>query len=473
MSVTYVDQCRLPGPPPMPLLGARGNLIPFMRNPARYMDYLYNNYGEVVSLARGSSEFVFVFSPEYNQQVLGDPALFFNLDSNSSPLRIPEGSSLARLFAGLTQMNGARHHLQRQLMTPALHKRRIEDYYSDVVAVVEQKLSGWRVGQRLDLYKEMRELTLAVAVKTLLGLDPSSGGDEVCQLLDRWLDSVFSLSSMLLPIDLPGFRYHRLIALSEKLEEIIRAMIERKRSDSGGQRDILSMLVHAHNEGGRQMTDDELVGQTNFLFMAGHATTASALTWALFLLDQHPLLLMNVMDECESKLRGHAPCMKQLDQLVLTEDVIKETMRLLPPVLWWSRISTSAFRLGPYDLPCGTRVIHSAFVTHRIPALYPQPNRFLPGRWRASSPGPYEYLPFSAGPRMCLGSTFAMTEMKLVLATILQRCRLALPAGTRVDFGGRMLSAPLGGMPVLIEGLGRRISRNEVGGNIRRIVNLN
>src|SRR5437764_6222084 len=99
------------------------------------------------------------------------------------------------------------------------------------------------------------------------------------------------------------------------------------------------------------MTDDELVDQTNFLFMAGHATTASALTWALFLLDQHPRVMMDVIDECESKLGSRVPSMGQLDELVLTEAVIKETMRLLPPVLWWSRISTSQFRLGPYELP--------------------------------------------------------------------------------------------------------------------------
>src|SRR5829696_8442240 len=123
------------------LLGARGNLLPFMRNPVGYMTRLYRDYGEVVSLSRGRADYVFVFSPEYNQQVLGNISLFHNLDAGSSPLRIPPGSSLARLFAGLTQMNGERHRQQRQMMAPALQKGRIRAYYDDVAAVTEKKLS--------------------------------------------------------------------------------------------------------------------------------------------------------------------------------------------------------------------------------------------------------------------------------------------------------------------------------------------
>lgn len=472
-TMSYPTRHQLPGPRAMPLLGGRANLIPFMRNPIRYMNRLHRRYGEIVSLARGTTNYVFIFAPEYNQQVLGNTSLFFNLDANSSPLRIPPNSSLARLFAGLSQMNGARHKQQRQLMMPALQRKRIESYYKDIVPTVERKLSGWRSGQRRELYQEMRGLTLAVAIKAFLGLDLSGGGAEVCRLLDRWLSLVFSLSVMVLPLNLPGFPYHRLLALSEELEAVIRRLIERKRGGGPNATDVLSTLMQTHDEDNHWLTDDELIGQINFLFMAGHATTASALTWTLFLLAQHPAAMAAVLRENQEQLRGETPALEQLEQLVYLEAVIKETMRLVPPVLWWGRVSTEPFKLGPYELPAGVFVIHSAYITHRLASHYPESDRFLPERWLKISPGPYQYLPFSAGPRMCLGSTFAMIEMKLVLSMLLQRFRLSLPAKTRVDLSGIMLSAPRGGLPVLVHQQDFKTSRSEIHGNIEGLINLN
>lgn len=473
MSTPGANRRGLPGPRPLPLVGARGNFLPFVRDPAGFMSGLRRRYGEIVSLARGTTDCVFVFSPEYNQEVLGNTALFHNLDTRTSPLRVPPGSALSRLFAGLTHMNGDRHQRQRRLVQPALQRRRVEAYYSDIMSVVERKLGGWRAGQRRDFYREMRELTLAVAVKTLVGLDPERGGDEMCRLLDRWMGLVFSLAAIALPFDLPGFPYGRLLALSEELEGVILKLVERKRAAGAAQSDALSAFMQAHDEDGGQLTDGELVGQTNFLFMAGHATTASALTWSLFLLAQHPRVMSDVLDECAGKLRGALPTFEQLDELPYLDAAIKEAMRLLPPVLWWGRMSAGPCALGPYELPGGTLVIHSAYITHRISSRYPQPDRFRPERWLTAAPGPYEYIPFSAGPRRCLGPTFAMAEMKLILALLLQRYGLALPAKVKVNLGGLMLSSPKGGLPVAVAARGHKAGRSEVRGNIRNFVDLN
>jgi cytochrome P450 len=472
MLASYRASNGLPGPRPTPLMGPRGNLLLFMKNPVKHLGSLYRRYGEIVSLTRCTTEYVFVFSPEYNQQLLSNTALFFNLDVSSSPLRIPKNSSLSRLFTGLTQMNGARHKQQRQLMIPALQKKRIENYYNAVVAVTEQKLAGWRVGQQRDLFQEMRGLTLSIAVRALVGLDPNRGGDEMCQLLERWTSLVFSLWTIMLPFDFPGFSYHRLLTLSDNLERLLQGIIERKRIDGLDHSDALSALMQVHDEDQRQLTDDELIGQTNFLFMAGHATTASALTWTMFLLAQHPRTMNDLLDECENKFRGAAPTMEQLDELPLLDAAIKESLRLLPPVLWWSRVSTAPFTLGQYALPRGTRVVHSAYITHRIADLYPQPNKFLPERWFSINPGPYEYLPFSAGPRACLGYAFAMMEIKLVLALLLRRFHFSLAPGTKVDVVGPMLSAPKRGMPVLIGQQDRRRTSSKLGGNIHHLVDL-
>ncbi len=462
----------LPGPRAMPLLGVQGNFLSFLRDPVGLMRGLYRDYGEIVSLARGTDKYVFVFGPAYNQFLLGDVDLFHNLDAGSSPLRLPRASALSRLFAGLTQMNGERHKRHRRLMMPVLHKRRIQGCCEEIAAVTERKLADWRVGQLRDIYAEMRGLTLGIAARTLVGLDPDRNGKIFCRLFEAWTDGVFSIPTVLLPFDLPGLPYRRLLALSERLEVEIRALIQHKRECASGQGDVLSLLMQAQDQNGAPLTDDELLGETSLLFVAGHATMASVLTWALFLLSQHPRILDGVREECAAKLRGGVPSMELLADLPRLEAVIKETMRLLPPVIWWSRISTAPFDLGPYRLPRGTKVSYSAYITHRLPKYYPEPDRFVPERWQSADPGPYEYLPFSAGPRMCLGSNLAMIELKVVLAHVLQRFHLAVPPRARIDYAGMMLSEPGRGMPMILGSHDQAPTRSELRGNIRSLVDM-
>jgi cytochrome P450 len=457
----------------MPLLGARGNLISFVRNPTVYMSRLYEEYGEVVTLARGTPPYIFVFSPEYNRLVLGDTSLFDYLDVRSSPLRVPKDSSLARLFSGLIQMSGDRHRSHRRAMLPAFHKQRIESYIEGIAAVTERKLAAWAIDRNLDLYEQMRELALSIAIKVLVGLDPEGGGDELRRLLERWMGLVFSLRSVLLPFKLRGLEYSRLIAVSDELEKRILSLIERKRRAISDQNDVLSQLIHAENGDNIRLTDEEIVGHIAFLFFAGHTTTASALSWTLCLLDQHPHILNDLLDEIEGKLDGTGISGERLEDLPLMEAVLKESMRLLPPVMWSSRKSNARFNIGEYEFPSGTRIIHSAYITHRVARCFRQPYKFLPERWLDTRPGPYEYMPFSAGTTTCLGLSLAMVEMKIVLASILQRCQLVLPPETRIDLGGIMICCPKTGMPVLVAPRGRRTTRNDVRGNIRRAVDLN
>jgi cytochrome P450 len=463
----------LPGPRAIPLLGARGNFIAFLRNPISYMSRLHETYGKIVSIARGTSEYVFLFAPEYNRLVLSNTSLFFNLDLTYSHLRVPVNSSLSNLFVGLIQMNGTHHKRHRQLLMPAFQKDHVKTYADNIIKVENQKLAGWRVGQQRDLFKDMREMSLLIAVKTFLGLDPDQGGDAMRQLLDRWLSLVFSLPSVLFPFDFPGLPFHRLMSVSDKLERSIRAVIERRRANDSGEGDVLSMLMRATDKDYNRLTDDELVGHINFLFFAGHTTTASALTWTLFLLDQHPAIMGDLLDELEGALKGDKATEEKLEHLPLLQAVIMESMRLLPPVLWSSRVCTEAVPLGQYELPRGTQVIHSAYITHRLPDYFPQPNKFLPQRWLAAATRPYEYIPFSAGPRTCIGYGLAIMEMKLVLATLLQRFRITLCPGIRLDVGGIMLSSPKQALMVQINPQDRRITKSEVRGNIRRVVDLN
>jgi cytochrome P450 len=452
----------LPGPRAAPLIGARGNQIAFLARPVDYMQRLQRAYGPVAALARGSSRYVFVFTPDHIGRLLGDTDTFRNLDAGSSPLRMPGGSALERLYAGLTNLNGADHDRHRALMSGPLHGRRLRGYGNEITALAERHVDGWRVGQLRDVYDDMRRLTLEIAVQTLLGLAPDREGERVRRLLHDWMALVFHIPALALPLDLRGLPYRRLLRVSVELDQEIRAMIAHRRTAAVDGDDVLSTLLQARSNSGVPLDEDELIGETAFLVMAGHATTASALAWTLFLLAQHPHVLSDVVEELDAARDGRAP---------LLDAAVKESMRLLPPVLWWSRVTARPCELAGHPLPAGARVAYSAYVTHRLPELYPDPERFVPGRWRDATPGPHAYLPFSAGPRRCLGSSFALMEIRLVLMTILRRFALALPDGARIDRGGLMLCEPRPGMPMVV-GPPRRLPARPslVRGNVAALV---
>ncbi|MDQ3705861.1 MAG: cytochrome P450 [Chloroflexota bacterium] len=482
MSITSTIDSRsvplteIPGPRAIPLLGWRSNMLALLRDPINYMLWLHHTYGDVVALPRRNPRFVFVFSPEYNRQVLSDQMLFYNGEVNSpgSPVKLPPGSSAVRLFSGITTRNGAKHIQQRRLLMPAFHKKRIEALRDVMLERTERHIERWQPGGQVDLLSEMKSLTLAVAVQAILGLDPQREGDRVRRVMERWFKLVLSYGVVAFPYDLPGTPFRRMLRFAERIDDEIRAMIRRRRAlgDGAAGLDALSMLLQAHDEDGTRLTDDELVGHTTALFVAGHETTASALTWTLFLLAQHPRVLRDLLDELHGKLRGSAPTVEQLNGLPLLDAVIKESLRLFPPGLWFLRVNTAPTSFGPYDIPKGTSILWSPAVVRRRPDLYPEPNAFKPERWSSIDPSPYEYMPFGAGPRRCLGATFAIMEMKMVLPVILQRFGIRLRQGLQVDLGGSPLATPRGGLPVRLTSPGRIPAPAKVRGNIRRLVDL-
>jgi cytochrome P450 len=452
----------------MPLVGWHGNLVRFGADPLGYIRWLHAAYGDLVAFIEGRPGWIFAFGPEYNRQLLANPDLFY-----SRPfIDAPPNSALSRLTSGLLSMNGETHRQRRKLMLPAFHKKRIESYRDDMVAVTQRVLDGWRTGMRLDIARAMQKLTLRIASKALFGLDTAQQADRLGGMIKRWLNLLDSIGPALFPIDLPGMPYRRLLRLSERMEANMRAMIAQKRAEAGARRDVLAMLLEARDEDGGSMSDAELIGQAAVLFIAGYETSSNALTWTLFLLSQHPHVLHDLCDELAGALHGDAPSVEQLDRLPLLERLIKESMRLLPPASISLRVSTTSFELGPYQLSRGTTVFFSQYITHHMPQLYPDPQQFQPERWLAIDPPIYEYLPFGAGPRMCIGSTFALFEIKIALAMILQRYHLELAPGARVDRRLRITLSPKHGMPMHVLPLGRPPALNRPRGDIREMVDL-
>jgi cytochrome P450 len=436
----------VPGPAPARLLGPILNVFDFVRDPLGHVGHLFDQHGPIVCLARGRSTWlvstekdppgtVFLYGAELNRQIFSQHALYDKC-ALTGPLH-PQGAPsrrqrpLLHLFGGLFAVNGDAHRAHRRLMMPAFHRSRVDGYRDDMVAVTQTVLDGFRAGQLRDIRRDMNELSLRIATRTLFGDDLGARGVRVGQKLQRWL-ALFKLAAAA-PLDLPGLPYRRWLSLSQALDADMRSIIAHKRQNPGDGRDILSALLAATDEQGLALDEDTLVGHTSVLFSAGHETSANTLCWTLVLLSQHPEVAAALHEELSGELHGEPPRVEQLARLPLLDGVVKESLRLLPPAPFNHRIAALDTELGGHGIPRGTELVSSVYHTHRMPEVYAEPQRFLPERWRNLDPGPYAYCPFGAGPRMCIGASFASMEIKLVLATLLQRFRLDLPRNSRVD----------------------------------------
>ncbi len=219
---------------------------------------------------------------------------------------------------------------------------------------------------------------------------------------------------------------------------------------------------------------DELIGHTNVFFVAGHETTANALTWTLFLLAQHPNIAADLLDELDSVLHGTAPTLEQLEQLTFLDQVVKESLRMFTPAIFHGRVTSQATEFCSYELAAGTEVFVSIYHTHRMPDLYPEPARFRPQRWDSIHPSIFEYNPFSAGPRMCIGWQFALEEIQIVLAMLMQRFRLQCAPNIVINRAGSIVLTPYGGLSMTIHAQDRRFQDGVGGvrGNVREMVDL-
>ena len=448
---------KVPGPSALPLLGPIAELLRFVLDPISHVGALFEKYGPIAQLVVGSPTrivsternvpgTVFLFGPEYNRALLTNHADFHKCALTgplypSEPLS-PRTRPLTRMLTGLFHANEADHRTQRRLLMPAFHRTRIESYRDEMVAVTDALLGDFRPGTTRDIRPDMMHVTLRIATATLFGADLGELGLQIGHDLESWGATLRGAN--IVPFDLPLTPYRHWLDLSSNIDRRMLEVIRRKREQGGGGRDMLSMLIEARDEGGAGLSEDELIGHAGVIFAAGHETSSNALSWTLFLLAQHPQILADLCDELAGKLRGGAPTFEDLAELPLLDRVVKESLRLFPPAPLNHRITARDAELGPYRIPAGTEVLSSIYHTHRMPELYPEPLRFHPDRWQGFEPGPYAYNPFSAGPRMCIGATFAWFEIKIVLAMLLQRFRLELIPNQRIDryFGITLAPSP-------------------------------
>jgi cytochrome P450 len=446
----------------------------FLRDPIACLIAMRAQHGELCALARPlggarSGRFVFALGPEYNRAVLSDTERFH---AAGQTLPGPRGSSQRRVRYGLTRTRGERHAAQRALLLPLFQRPAIRAHAPVMADAVESQLCKWSLGDTLDVKREMRQLMLHLSSEVLFGREDPERSWRLGEHIGDWLSRNFQGRVWLGLLDLPGTPYRDLLKRAARIEREIEAMVAAKRAAGAEGDDVVSTLIRARSGKPDWMTYRDLVGQATMLFAASYETTANAMVWTLFLLAQHPELTEELAAEIAGAPRGEGSALDALEPLPLLDAVLKESMRLFPPVPYAIRLARGGGELGPLALHRKDRVVVSHYVTHRMPELYPDPDRFHPARWLGARRGPYEFLPFSAGARTCIGINFANAAMKLALSAILARFRFSLPPGTRVDRSVAVTLAPRGPVPMRLHAPGDAPPPSPVDGSVREMVRL-
>jgi cytochrome P450 len=332
---------------------------------------------------------------------------------------------------GLLLNEGESWLRQRRLIQPAFSRARIESYAPAMVESTQRLLSEWQPGEVRDVALDMNHLTMAISGRTLLGIDVSGRFGELMGLLDFTLRDFLARFGSALPLPgwVPTIRNLRMKATVRKLDYILQQLIDERRA-SGGGGDFLSLLMAARDEeDGTALSDRQLRDEVMTMFLAGHETTANALSWTLYLLAQHPNCQRRLQDEVRQVLGGAPPTAADVPKLAYCERVLKESMRLYPPAYVIGRRPVEDLSIGEHFVPRHTNVLMSQWVVHRDERWYERPLAFDPDRWTpdymAELPK-YAYFPFGGGPRVCIGNNFALFEATLVLAAIFQRFQLEL-----------------------------------------------
>jgi cytochrome P450 len=402
-----------------------GLLPELSRDPLGLLTRCTRDYGDFVRVRLGLSRAVLIGHPDLVEEVL--IARNHDFRKNLGTRRL--GSLIGQ---GLLLSEGDFWLRQRRLMQPAFHRQRVAAMAGAMTGAAVEMLQSWRAGQVRDIGQEMTELTLRIVGRALFGTDVGADLDRIRgssrAMTEHFLSRLYTLM-ILVPDSVPtpgNLRYRRAVRDLERL--VYRILGERRSSGLHGD-DLLGMLLSARDDDGSGMTDRQLRDEVMTLLLAGHDTTALALTWAWVLLAQHPPAEARLQAEVDAVLDGRLPTAADVARLSHVEHVLTETLRLYPTAWAIGREAVRDTTIGGQRVARGTTVLMSPWVIHRDPRFYDAPDEFRPERWADGLAGRlprYAYVPFGAGQRVCIGSGFAQLEAVLLLASIAQRFRLEL-----------------------------------------------
>jgi cytochrome P450 len=400
--------------PPRPDLSRFQMSVGFMLTPTRFLDSCHQRCGDYFTLLPARDRVLVVTAdPEAVKRVFtGDPDL----------LHAGEGNVVLAPILGARSvllLDGAEHMRQRRLLLPPFHGERMRTYGEVMTEIAERHIAAWPRDHSFPVLPTMQAITLEVIMRAVFGVEGRERLERLGSPLRRVLDMVASRRSVVmlaLTAGRAGARgpWARFVEARREADALLYEEIAARRAApaAAGADDVFSLLLAARDEQGRPLSDEELRDELMTLLLAGHETTATALAWTLERLVRHP----DVLDRLQREQREGGE--EYLDA------VIKETLRLRPVVPAVARRLQAPMEFGGWELPAGVNIAPSIYLLHRRPDLYPDPTAFRPERFVGRSPGTYEWIPFGGGVRRCLGASFAMFEMKTVLATVLRDVRV-------------------------------------------------
>jgi cytochrome P450 len=380
-------------------------------------------------------------------------------------IKAPGLSVFGRLLLGDGLLTAEKevHRRKRKLLAPAFAARRIAGNGAVMAALAERTAARWRDGQLIDVAEEMMRLTLAIVGKTLFDADIEGDAAAVGDALTEAMTFMMGSLTLPLPLDWPLPRNRRMRAAVATLDDIVYRIIAERRAAPGDRGDVLSMLLDARDDDGSGLTDRDVRDEIMTLMLAGHETTANALAWTWYLLAQHPDAAARLHAEVDAVLAGRTPAVEDLPRLPWTLQVVEEAMRLYPPAYTIARLAERQVRLGPAVVEPGEVVMVTIRGIHRRPDLWPEPLAFRPERMTEAAKRArprYAYMPFGAGPRICIGNHFALMEAQLLVATIAQRWRLRLAQHPDLEAEPLVTLRPRGGVHVEAIRRGARAAAN-------------
>jgi cytochrome P450 len=417
---------------------SNGDLLQFPDDPVAYMRDLHRKHGDIACLEDSGQRLFFVFSPEFNKQVLADNKTYH---SRFFAVRGGRRSAQRRVTSGLLSMNEGEHKQHRRMIAGPFQKMVLPTYHGIITDQTNRMLEEWEPGETRDINADMTKYMLRLTSALLFGVDEPDFAVRIGHMIEQWVWMNHETGMGALVADRTFLdRYDELLDMATSLEKDVQEMIALRSDSDRPPGDVLSLLIKAAQHD--PAMNEKLTGHITLLFGAAHLTTAHTFSWTLFLLAQHPEIMADLFGELEQKVAGDVPEQDEIKELSVLDRVLKESMRILPASGYSQRVVNEPTQLGPFHLSRGSSVIFSQFITHHREDLYSEPDRFYPDRWKTITPSPYEYLPFGAGPRMCIGAPLAIMELKTALVMILKRFKLTVEAESKVD--GKIISTMLG-----------------------------
>lgn len=419
--------------PPGPHAPGWWQLVRFAHDPLGLLDDAHRRFGDTFTLrAAGFPPFVMLSDPEAAREVFrADPEALHSGEANDIfSATVGRNSVLV--------LDEAPHARQRRVLVPPLKGERMRAFFDAMRLETLEAVRAWPVGEPFASLPAMRRITLRVILRTGLGLEPGPAFDEFERKIEVFLSNGRQRHALVMMTVVPIHRlsnsrwvplFRQLNALNDDLYALIAT---RRRGESPVvSANVLDDLLAAAHEDGTPLDDREVRDAIITILIAGHDTTALALSWALADLTDHPEALGRLADEVRHTTGGAPPEAEHLPALGDLDGAIRESLRLRPVVPFVLRLTKRPFAVGGREYPPGVVLAPCSYLVHRRPDLYPEPDRFRPGRFQERKFGPHEWFPFGGGNRVCLGMPFALYEMKVVLATLANQVRLARPPGAR------------------------------------------